>query len=439
MKTTHLLVVLNVLVFAALALAAPDGAGEELTAETLVGFGALFPPLVRGGELWRLGSMIFMHVSLLHLVLNSLALLQVGAILEAHYGRGRLLALYVAAGLGGALTSVVLHFDTPVVSVGASGAITGLVGAGALSGHLVARRVGSGPGAVLALLLRNAMLRWLALLGLMAIGLEGIDHAAHLGGLVVGLGAAWLFDGGGRFVRRRGGVGVGPEGYALVVAVAALFAVAARAQTRSAEVARLVRSGAAAAKAGRLDDATRDFRAAAALGPGEPVAHYDLGLVRLEQGDRAEAERALRRAVMLDPRYVAAWSALADVLKQEGRLDEAAQARARAEELVAARNEAGRGGSDGGAASVRSAADAGAASVRSATDGGAASVQSATDGGAASVQSATDGGAASVQSAEAGQAAARSDGANGGTTQAGASSGAATGALGDSAESSGRR
>ena len=48
---------------------------------------ALWTPAVRGGELWRLGSMIFMHVSLVHLVLNSLALLQVGAILEVAQDR----------------------------------------------------------------------------------------------------------------------------------------------------------------------------------------------------------------------------------------------------------------------------------------------------------------------------------------------------------------
>jgi len=92
--------------------------------------------LVFQGEFWRLLSNVFLHGGILHLLFNSWALLTVGPLMEEIFGPRRLLALYVATGIGSSLVSAVWRLGGPVYSVGASGAICGLIGAAAAWGWM---------------------------------------------------------------------------------------------------------------------------------------------------------------------------------------------------------------------------------------------------------------------------------------------------------------
>ncbi|OQY47147.1 MAG: hypothetical protein B6242_05680 [Anaerolineaceae bacterium 4572_78] len=92
----------------------------------LLFLGANYPDLVRQGEVWRFLTSMFLHANFIHLLFNSWALLIFGLDMERLYGRSRFVMLYVFSGLFGSLAS--FTFSSGAVSVGASGAIFGLIG-----------------------------------------------------------------------------------------------------------------------------------------------------------------------------------------------------------------------------------------------------------------------------------------------------------------------
>lgn len=131
-----------------------------------------------GGEWWRLITSAFLHGSFLHIAFNMYVLFALGPSLERILGHGRYIVLYITAALGGSVASYVFS-DANVVSVGASGAIFGLMGALVVAG----RR------------LRYDITQVLILIGInIAIGFiaPGVDWRAHLGGLVAGAATAAL-------------------------------------------------------------------------------------------------------------------------------------------------------------------------------------------------------------------------------------------------------
>jgi len=83
--------------------------------------------IVDQGEVWRLGAAMFLHGGVLHLLINMAALLGVGRQLEHIHGSMRVGCIYTLSGLYGAIASATFAPET--LSVGASGAIFGLIGA----------------------------------------------------------------------------------------------------------------------------------------------------------------------------------------------------------------------------------------------------------------------------------------------------------------------
>ncbi len=126
-------------------------------------------------EWWRLVTAMFLHGGLIHIGFNMMSLLQLGPAMEELYGSPRYLFLYVVTGAFGFLTSVWTgHF-----SVGASGALLGLVGA------MLA--VTSKRGGAFMRDLRSRLITSVVIL--FAIGLLGsfaIDNYAHMGGFAAG-------------------------------------------------------------------------------------------------------------------------------------------------------------------------------------------------------------------------------------------------------------
>ena len=141
--------------------------------------GALVPALVADGQAWRLVSSVFLHAGFLHLALNMLSLYFLGSFVEASFGRGRFLALYLLSGLSGGIAYLYFGgFGSP--AVGASGAIFGLLGG--VLGYAVRRGTFSW---------QNPMIRQLLIL--LAINLyiglsiPNVSNTAHMGGLAGGL------------------------------------------------------------------------------------------------------------------------------------------------------------------------------------------------------------------------------------------------------------
>jgi membrane associated rhomboid family serine protease len=124
------------------------------------------------GEWWRLLTAAFLHGSWLHIAFNMYVLFVLGPTLERVLGHVRFTVLYLVAALGGSVASYTFS-DPRTVSVGASGAIFGLMGALLVAG----RRLRWDLTQVLILLGVNVVIGFLS---------PDVDWRAHLGGLVVG-------------------------------------------------------------------------------------------------------------------------------------------------------------------------------------------------------------------------------------------------------------
>jgi rhomboid protease GluP len=109
--------------------------GEILDRDLMHSFftwGALFPEAVISGEWLRLISANFLHAGLLHLGMNLLGLSFLGKFIEQRLGTFKMAIAYIVTGLGSMCTIVYLDrlypSNPPTATVGASGAIMGLLG-----------------------------------------------------------------------------------------------------------------------------------------------------------------------------------------------------------------------------------------------------------------------------------------------------------------------
>jgi len=96
------------------------------TIDSLVQWGANYGPKTTNGEWWRMFTAMFLHIGILHLLFNMVALWNIGSFMERVLGPVGFVVLYLLAGLLGSVASVV--WNPFVVSAGASGAIFGLYG-----------------------------------------------------------------------------------------------------------------------------------------------------------------------------------------------------------------------------------------------------------------------------------------------------------------------
>ena len=152
--------------------------GAPRQPEILQAMGALHGPWVAEGQVWRVLSATLLHGSAIHAGLNLYVLYRLGDLVERVVGPARFLLIYVLAGIGGSMASMAMpdHW-----SVGASGAIWGVMGA-----ELILGLLGRGK---LPEPLRRAMKVAAGqnlLLNLLVSFSPGIDWAAHFGGGVAG-------------------------------------------------------------------------------------------------------------------------------------------------------------------------------------------------------------------------------------------------------------
>jgi membrane associated rhomboid family serine protease len=156
------------------------------------GFAASFgmvPLAIAQGEWWRLITAAFLHGGLLHLAFNMYALYWLGPQLERLLGPIRFATVYFLSALGGSVAS---YWFSPVhtVSVGASGAIFGLMAAMIVIG----RKMQADISQLAALFGINVVIGFVS---------GGIDWRAHLGGAAVGALTAWIMTKGTRETRNQ--------------------------------------------------------------------------------------------------------------------------------------------------------------------------------------------------------------------------------------------
>jgi rhomboid protease GluP len=159
------------------------GMSFDLDQQTLYLFGAKAPGMLQDGEWWRLITAGFLHGGLMHILMNSWVLFDVGAQVEETFGTSRYLVIYFVSGITGYLAS--LWWSPRVLSIGASAAIMGLVGA--MIANSLRDRSSYG------VAVRKMYTRWviyILIFGLLPF--FNIDNAAHIGGLAGGFAVGYV-------------------------------------------------------------------------------------------------------------------------------------------------------------------------------------------------------------------------------------------------------
>ena len=170
---TYSLLIINVLVFL---LMYAFGAGSE-NSETLINFGANYLPFTKSGEYYRLLTSAFLHIGVIHLLLNMYSLFVVGTQIEYFYGKVKYVIIYIFSALMGSLFTVALS-SSNTLAAGASGAIFGLLGALLYFGYHYRGYVG------------NVIIRQVIPIVILNLYIgfvtPGIGNYAHIGGLIGG-------------------------------------------------------------------------------------------------------------------------------------------------------------------------------------------------------------------------------------------------------------
>lgn len=146
--------------------------------EDLIKWGANFKVLTLDGEYWRLFTNCFVHIGIIHLLVNMYALIIIGLLLEKIIGKFKFLIAYVVAGITGSVISLWWH--EAVVSAGASGAIFGMYGLYVVLFFAKDLRKKTNKNLLISTVV---FIAYNLLYGMN----EGIDNAAHIGGLIAGI------------------------------------------------------------------------------------------------------------------------------------------------------------------------------------------------------------------------------------------------------------
>ncbi len=190
---TLILIAINVVVFVVeVALSGFHADRSTLSlvnTSTLLQMGAMYAPFVQGvSDFYRFVMPMFLHINILHLGFNMLALYSVGDMLERTLGRGNFIALYFIGGITGNAVSYAYSMYTGsfVVSAGASTSVFALFVAVALLGlmHRTNRRLYSQ--------YSKGMIGIIVVNIVYTLIVPGISISGHLGGALGGLIAMFM-------------------------------------------------------------------------------------------------------------------------------------------------------------------------------------------------------------------------------------------------------
>lgn len=172
---TSILILINVIVFIITAI--KSGSILDINTMVLVDFGAKVNYLIDKGEIWRFITCAFLHGGIIHIAFNMYSLFVVGTVIEKIYGWKKYLGIYLFSSITSSLLGYIL--DPNMISVGASGAIFGILGAFLWFALKEKKNLKKGVlGNIIAVILLN-----------LYIGLtsQSIDNLGHIGGFLGGL------------------------------------------------------------------------------------------------------------------------------------------------------------------------------------------------------------------------------------------------------------
>ena len=151
--------------------------GGSTNSQTLLKYGANLDVLVKNGEYYRLFTCIFLHIGIMHLLCNMYSLYIIGREVENLFGKIKYIIIFILSGIFCSIMSLAFTHNT--ISAGASGAIFGLLGALLYFGMHYRTYLGEAiKRSIIPIIVVNLIIGFFA---------EGIDLAAHIGGLVGGV------------------------------------------------------------------------------------------------------------------------------------------------------------------------------------------------------------------------------------------------------------
>jgi len=137
----------------------------------------MFNPAVKAGEYYRLFTCMFLHVDVLHLACNMYSLYVLGPQIESFFGKTKFILIYLISGLCGSLLSLTFNID--IISVGASGAIFGLLGSMLYFGYHYRTYLGN--------VVKSQIVPIIVINLIIGFTSSGIDNFGHIGGLIGGV------------------------------------------------------------------------------------------------------------------------------------------------------------------------------------------------------------------------------------------------------------
>ena len=143
---------------------------------SLTALGAVNGTLVKSGQVYRLITSMFMHGSIWHLLCNMYSLYVIGCATENYFGKKKFLLIYLVSGIIGSMFSCIFNTGW---SLGASGAIFGLMGALCYFGYYYRLYMGKA--------LYNEIIPVIILNLALSLVVSNIDFYAHIGGLIGGV------------------------------------------------------------------------------------------------------------------------------------------------------------------------------------------------------------------------------------------------------------
>ncbi len=170
---TYILIGINVLVALGGILGGASATGGGIGGSSLLQDGAVSRAEIADGEYWRLVTAGFLHAGFFHLLFNMLSLYILGGLLEPAVGKLRFGLIYFVSLLAGSFGALMLEPDAP--TVGASGAIFGLMGATAV----VMRNRGMS-------IMESGLGIWIVLNLVITFSVPNISVGGHIGGLIGG-------------------------------------------------------------------------------------------------------------------------------------------------------------------------------------------------------------------------------------------------------------
>ncbi|OPJ59000.1 rhomboid family intramembrane serine protease [Clostridium oryzae] len=178
---TYSIIIINIIVYFMMSMY--DNNLFLIDTNTLVAFGAKANYLIERGQYYRIITSMFLHGGILHLASNMYSLLMLGVFLERVYGKNRYILIYMISGISGSILSFALSES---ISVGASGAIFGLLGAALVYGLEIRDRIGKE-------FVFN-IIQVIAINIIIGLNIKYIDKFAHIGGLIGGIIVAVLLS-----------------------------------------------------------------------------------------------------------------------------------------------------------------------------------------------------------------------------------------------------